>query len=287
MRNSCGLTAAAGLLLTAAACGSAAPTAQHPSQKVAARVLARTEHAGQAAKAARTRAPAYFRTLPPKAKLPSGAQCAKWVLARPLRENKGVNRRYNHTRGQHLGRNFFAREPLANRLIAARVNGDFTGTTQEILRWAACKWGIDQDIVFAQAAVESWWRQTTKGDWETSGCPPGHGPGVDGRKGLCPQSWGILQNRYPYEQTSWPGIAKSTAMNADTAYAIWRACYDGYETWLNTVPRVGTYHAGDAWGCVGRWFAGRWHTPPAQQYIAKVKQYLHERIWTQPDFQQP
>jgi len=140
MRNSCGLTAAAGLLLTAAACGSAAPTAQHPSQKVAARVLARTEHAGQAAKAARTRAPAYFRTLPPKAKLPSGAQCAKWVLARPLRENKGVNRRYNHTRGQHLGRNFFAREPLANRLIAARVNGDFTGTTQEILRWAACKW---------------------------------------------------------------------------------------------------------------------------------------------------
>jgi hypothetical protein len=39
-----------------------------------------------------------------------------------------------------------------------------TGTTREILRWAACKWGIDQSIVFAQAAVESWWRQTTMGD---------------------------------------------------------------------------------------------------------------------------
>jgi hypothetical protein len=167
------------------------------------------------------------------------------------------------------------------------LEGGFTGTTAEILRWAACKWGIDQNIVFAQAAVESWWRQTTLGDWESSGCPPGHGPGVDGKPGLCPQSWGILQNRYPYEKGSWPGIATSTAMNVDTAYAIWRSCFDGYETWLNTVEHAGTYQAGDAWGCVGRWFAGRWHTAPAQKYIATVKNYLRQRIWLEPDFQEP
>ncbi|MGH3159709.1 MAG: hypothetical protein ACRDNF_24485, partial [Streptosporangiaceae bacterium] len=165
-----------------------------------------------------------------------------------------MNRRYTHTDGQYVGKQFFTGdEPQANRLLAPRINGHFTGTTKEILRWAACKWGIDQNLVFAQAAVESWWRQTTKGDWESSGCPPGHGPGVDGRKGLCPQSWGILQNRYPYEKSSWPGIDRSTAMNADTAYAIWRSCYDGYETWLNTVPHVGRYHAGDAWAA---WAAG-------------------------------
>ncbi len=76
-------------------------------------------------------------------------------------------------------------------------------------------------------------------------------------------------------------------MNADTAYAIWRSCFDGYETWLNTVEHVGTYQAGDEWGCVGRWFAGRWHTALAQQYIRFVKKYLRERIWTQPDFQSP
>jgi autotransporter family porin len=233
-------------------------------------------------------APAYFHTLPPGAKLPTGTQCAAWVRARPAAENKGMNRRYNHTDGQYVGRQFFAGDkPQADRLLAPRINGHFTGTTKEILRWAACKWGIDQNLVFAQAAVESWWRQTTKGDWESSGCPPGHGPGVDGRKGLCPQSWGILQNRYPYEKSSWPGIARSTAMNADTAYAIWRSCYDGYETWLNTVPHVGRYHAGDTWGCVGRWFAGRWHTPAAQGYIAKVRSYLREKIWTKPDFQEP
>jgi hypothetical protein len=233
-------------------------------------------------------APAYFHTLPPGAKLPTGTQCATWVRARPAAENKGMNRRYNHTDGHYVGRQFLAGDkPQADRLLAPRINGHFTGTTKEILRWAACKWGIDQNLVFAQAAVESWWRQTTKGDWESSGCPPGHGPGVDGRKGLCPQSWGILQNRYPYEKSSWPGIARSTAMNADTAYAIWRSCYDGYETWLNTVPHVGRYHAGDTWGCVGRWFAGRWHTSAAQGYIAKVRSYLAEKIWTKPDFQEP
>lgn len=251
---------------------------------VQATVPARADHLASALAAA----PAYFHTLPPTAKLPSGVQCAKWVLARPAAENKGMNRRFNHTTGQHVGRHFFTGDTWqANRLIRPRIDGQFKGTTQEILRWAACKWGIDQNTVFAQAAVESWWRQTTKGDWETSGCPPGHGPGVDGQPGLCPQSWGILQNRYPYEKSSWPGIAKSTAMNADTAYAIWRTCFDGYETWLNTVQHVGTYHAGDAWGCVGRWFAGRWHTPPAQQYIAMVRKYLRERIWTTPNFQEP
>jgi len=232
--------------------------------------------------------PAYFHTLKPGTKLPTGSRCAKWVLARRVPENKGVNRPFNRTIGNRVGKHFFSGDkPQANGWIAPRINGNFKGTTEQILRWAACKWGIDQNMVFAQAAVESWWRQTTKGDWASSGCPPGHGPGVDGRPGLCPQSWGILQNRYPYEKTSWPGIEKSTAMNADTAYAIWRACYVGYETWLNTVDRGSTYRAGDAWGCFGRWFAGRWHTHAAQQYIGKVRQYLREKIWTTKNFQQP
>jgi len=251
----------------------------------------RAAAAGFAPNAAATAAPAFFGTLPPGARLPSGAQCARWVRARPTpRESKGMNRRFNHTAGERVAGTFLAGDaPQADRRLVPRINGDFTGTTSEILRWAACKWGISQNIVFAQAAVESWWNQTTLGDWgaDASPCPPGHGLGANGRPGLCPQSYGILQNRYPFERASWPGIGKSTAMNADTAYAIWRACYDGYETWLNTVQRGSVYHAGDAWGCVGRWFAGRWHTAPAQQYIARVRQYLRERIWTQPNFQQP
>ena len=231
----------------------------------------------------------HFSTLPPGSALPDDATCAALVRHKP--ENKGVNATYNATKGnQSLASDFLSGDdPRASSQIVPRVDGNFTGTTDEIFQWAACKWGVDEDMVRAQAAVESWWRQTAKGDFGTdaSRCPPGHGLGVDGMAGQCPESWGVLQNRYPYEMSSWPGIGSSTAFNADTAYAIWRACFEGYETWLNTVERGQDYAAGDAWGCMGRWFAGRWHTQPADDYVAKVQSYLSQRIWETPDFQEP
>jgi len=234
--------------------------------------------------------PMYFHTLPPSAKLPSGASCTRLVNATPMREIRAMNRPYNRRAGQGVGRKFFSGgdSPLAQRRLAPRINGDYTGSTIDILRWAACKWGIDQDIVFAQAAVESWWRQATKGNWGTdaAACPAGHKLGQDGRPGQCPQSYGVLQNRYPYEDGGWPGMIRSTAMNADAAYAIWRACFDGYEPWFNTVQRGSRYHAGDAWGCVGAWFAGRWRTPAALGYIATVRKYLKEKFWQQPGFRE-
>jgi hypothetical protein len=187
-----------------------------------------------------------FTTLPPGSVLPSGAECATRVKRQP--ENKRVNALYNATPGsQQLASDFFGgSDPRANTEIAVRVTGAFTGTTDEILQWAACKWGIDPDMVRAQAAVESWWRQSAKGDW-----------GADPDR--CP----------------------------DTAYAVWRACYEGYEWWLNEVERGQDYAPGDAWGCVGRWYAGRWRTAPAEAYIARVKDYLTDRVWEQAYFQEP
>jgi len=234
--------------------------------------------------------PAHFTTLPPGTALPSGAQCASWVRATAYTENKGANATANRATGQPVGAQFFSGDDArANSAIAPRVDGQFTGTTHQILRWAACKWGIDEDLVYAQAAIESWWQQATLGDWGTDAtrCAPGRGLGVDGRAGQCPESYGILQNRYPYEQTAWPGIATSTAMNADLAYAIWRTCFMGYEGWLNTVEHTGTYAAGDAWGCIGRWFSGRWHTSASEGYAGRVRDYLNQRIWETPNFQQP
>jgi hypothetical protein len=230
----------------------------------------------------------YFATLPPGSALPSDAECAAAIKRRP--ENKRMNATYNATRGnQRLASDFLSGDPRANTQIAARVTGNFSGSTDEILQWAACKWGVDEDMVRAQAAIESWWRQGTKGDWTTNAanCAPGHGLGVDGQAGQCPESFGILQNRYPYEKSAWPGIDNSTAFNADTAYAIWRSCYEGYEWWLNDVERGQQYAAGDAWGCMGRWFAGRWHTQAANDYTSRVQGYLSQRIWEQSSFQEP
>ena len=236
-------------------------------------------------------APAHFGTLPPGAQLPSSAQCATWVQANPVPENKRLNAAANQTAGHRLPPDFLpaSDDPRANTQVGVRVDGAFKGSTQQILRWAACKWGIDEDMVYAQAAKESWWHQPAQGDWDSdaAACAPGHGLGADGKPGQCPQSFGILQNRYPYERGSWPGIATSTAMNADTAYAIWRACFEGYERWLNDVERGRQYQAGDAWGCVGRWFSGRWHTAPGEQYTAAVQSYLSQKIWQQANFEEP
>ena len=235
-------------------------------------------------------APAHFGTLGPGAALPSGAQCAALVRALPMPENKRVNAGANQVTGHSVGTDLFSGDTAAaNQVIAPRIDGQFTGTTHQVLRWAACKWGVDEDLVAAQAAVESWWRQTTLGDLGTdpTRCPPGHGLGVDGTAGKCPESYGVLQNRYPYERSTWPGIGSSTAMNADTAYAIWRACFEGYEQWLNTVDRGSQYGAGDALGCVGRWFSGRWHTAASDGYAAKVQGYLSSRVWETANFQEP
>ena len=55
---------------------------------------------------------------------------------------------------------------------------------------------------------------------------------------------------------------------------MWRSCWRGDETWLNQVERGREYRAGDEWGCIGRWFSGRWYTQPSLEYIAAVEGLL-------------
>src|SRR5215469_10024072 len=132
--------------------------------------------AGSAACAGRpSQASVDFQTLPPGAQLPGDALCASLVNSSPQPENRSANKPYNSRKGRHVGARFLARDGPGAHGLAGRINGDFTGTTIDILRWAACKWGIDQDIVFAQAALESWWQQGTLGGWTTNpaACPPG------------------------------------------------------------------------------------------------------------------
>ena len=107
-------------------------------------------------------------------------------------------------------------------------------------------------------------------------CAPGHPIGADGQAGQCPESVGLMQVRTPYMRPSIDDALVSSAYNMDIAFAIWRNCFEGNETWLNTVERGRHYAAGDLWGCVGRWFSGRWYTQPANDYIAGVQDYLNQ-----------
>jgi autotransporter family porin len=94
----------------------------------------------------------------------------------------------------------------------------------------------------------------------------------------------MMQVRTPYFRDSVEGALRSSSYNLDVTLAVWRNCYEGGETWLNHVERGRDYTAGDAWGCIGRWFSGRWYTAPAVAYINEVQDYLSRRIWTTPEF---
>ena len=38
------------------------------------------------------------------------------------------------------------------------------------------------------------------------------------------------------------------------------------------------------WGCVGKWFSGRWYTQPANDYVTAVQANLAQRIWETSSF---
>jgi hypothetical protein len=217
----------------------------------------------------------HFATLPVGAPLPSDEDCAARV--RPADEVRPENAAFNARSG--------AGAPQQTGYFA-RVTGNFTGTTDEIIQWAACKWGIDENIVRAQAAKESWWYQRTVSDFsdDPTHCVPGHGIGVDGKDGQCPESIGLLQLRYPYIPDAFPMASDSTAYNVDYGLAYRRQCFEGLDTWFNDVDHGQTYAAGDIWGCVGAWFSGRWYLSGAVEYTQAVKDYYDSKVWTSGDF---
>ncbi len=231
-----------------------------------------------------------FETLPVNANLPSDAECASRVRA--VAEIRPANQIPNNTRG--VGGNYTSEH--------TRVTGNFTGTTDEIMQWAACKHGMDEDILRAQMVQESYWHQSAIGDFTNGGAslcspvyPPGNYPpqynGDSTHTNQCPESYGLSQVRWTYHKSAFYKATSettanltnnaiySTAYNVDYWGSVWRNCYNGNYTWLNTVDRGKDYVAGDAWGCLGMWFSGRWYTNPATTYISAVQSNLNNRVW--------
>ena len=205
-----------------------------------------------------------FATLPVGAALPSGADCATRV--RSATEIRPENSAANATLGTRANAN--------NRTDWSgfdRVDGAFSGTTDQIIQWAACKWGIDEDIVRAQVLKESYWYMSAVGD--------------------AGESFGLGQVRTTAHQSAFEYAAvnarNSSAYNLDYTYASWRACYEGAYNWLNTVEHNGTYAAGDVWGCVGVWFSGRWYVG-TDAYLDQpgdsVRWHYNSKTWLTPTF---
>jgi autotransporter family porin len=220
--------------------------------------------------------PRTFRTLPPGAALPSDDQCARDVGADPW-EPRPANRTANQSnawaQGFRLRGSYLASTAPG---YEERVTGNFTGTTDQIIRWAACKWGFDEDDVRAQAVIESYWRQSLLADCgyrtqpDTNGCAS---------VGLLAVKGADIPATHP---GTWPAAMTSTAFNVDYALAVRRLCYDGKETWMRQFNPA--YGAGDLWGCIGRWYSGRWHDAGAETYIQRVRTTLSSRTWATAGF---
>jgi hypothetical protein len=175
----------------------------------------------------------------------------------PRKNNARANRRRP---SEDQLRDFRRRSEMVNRF---GVTGRYRGTTDEILQWAARKWGFDPDLFRAVASVESYWNMSAVGDG-----------------GL---SFGIFQMKKTYH-CCLPLSSRYTAFNADYYGAILRAYFDGEQKWLNDVERGERYEAGDIWGSVGSWYAGRWRTPEALRYIHSVQRALRGEPWHQRGF---
>ena len=211
----------------------------------------------------------YFATLAAAAPLPTEAECAARVH-RSTWEPRPQNYDANHlVRPQPVtmpyDENFNA---LYQTKYLTRMDGNFTGTTDEIIQWAACKWGIADDLVRAQAVQESNWRQAAAGDNEPR--KNGHCPS-DISTDPCPTSFGLLQSKWYYRPGTYPWTRTSTAFSLDSSLAEMRGCLDG-------MSYAGTKTTGDVWGCIGFWYSGTFGKGDSA-YIADIKAKLSQKVW--------
>ncbi len=216
--------------------------------------------------------------LPPGSALPSEAECAARVQRsswEPRPQNYDANHRVPSAA------QLAQLDPRQNQ-YASQITGNFTGTTDEILQWAACRWGIDVDIVRAQAVIESYWNQSTQAGATTdrSICAPESWDGTQ-----CYQFFGLIQLTYQYWKSAWPMMRDDTAFSVEYVYGLIRTCYDGQSNYTNT-PAAGypAYAAGDIWGCIGAWYTGDWYAANGMDYIQNVKQTYTEKTWLKSGF---
>jgi len=273
------------------------------------------------------RSAGYFRTRPVGAwsSLPSGRTCRRRIHHsswEPRPDNAGPNNRMPSVKQVHAS---FAARPVAaggayarrwDRWLLQRVTGHFTGRTDEIFQWAACKWGISDNVLRAIAVRESTWYQyevypsgRCVTDWgcgdmvdEPSGATgvycaaisrEGHDYQADYGPGLCPETFSIAGvmswedptwGRMPDNQNgTFPFNRDSTAFALDYLGSQLRGCYEGWEHWLKDTG-THTYAKGDLWGCVGAWYAGEWRSNRALGYIGRVRAELRNRTWLEPDW---
>jgi Big-like domain-containing protein len=218
---------------------------------------------------------AHLSNLAPNAALPPESTCATLANQSNFPETTAEN--VNDGTGWNANSQIWTtpsyfhanagRNGLAPSSDFAAVDGNYAGSTQDIIRWAACKWGVDEDWAYAETAEET-------GSW-TNACAQMHGGSTCHETGDCGNydsdsggetanlsflgfavtnssaqfigpnayngqnangstcssiwsSWSIIQSKARFfEWYTWPMLAVSTAWGEDYRWAKYRACANG------------------------------------------------------------
>ena len=138
-------------------------------------------------------------------------------------------------------------------------------STDDLIEWAAYKWGVPEDFVRAQMIVESGWSMLHKGDrrdWREPVARHYPAPAVIDATSVW-ESLGIAQIRWRHTVPWNPGVEplrwRSTAFALDYSQALVRYYFDGACNWCGP-----GYAAGDVDGAyrlyvTGTWRAGHWY----------------------------
>ncbi|MGH2873210.1 MAG: hypothetical protein ACRDL5_12205, partial [Solirubrobacteraceae bacterium] len=164
-------------------------------------------------------------------------------------------------------------------------------STDDLIQWAAHKWGIPEDWLRAEFALESFWNGFMLGDkaavrvsWyaryprqaRISGSPAVY------------TSMGITQVKWFPDGSVGAGTEplrwESTAFNLDYQAAIVRFYYDNpagaRSSWGDS-----SYRPCEPWRSIGGWDEPYpWANTTQAAYVADVKERLRARVWTTPAF---
>ncbi len=190
----------------------------------------------------------------------------------------------------HSARDKYGRTPDQFNPLARYVTGRpglANPSTDDLVQWAAHKWGIPDDLVRAQMATESWWRQSQLGDrttepaaWYMQYPPQARVPNTTDAY----ESMGLMQVRW--RPDGWVGNGteplrwKSTAFNLDFYASIIRFYYDGLCAWCGS-----GYGAGQQSASIGAWYNPvPWNNGDAQAYVTRVFTNLSRRPWDRAGF---
>jgi hypothetical protein len=151
-------------------------------------------------------------------------------------------------------------------------------STDDLIEWAAYKWGVPEDMVRGQMIMESGWSMLQKGDrrdWATPVASLYPAPAVIDADSVW-ESLGIAQIRWRHTVPWNPGVEplrwQSTGFALDYSQALIRYYYDGYCDWCG-----GAYSAGDPDGAYRTYVSGSW--ADGQWYADGVRDNAASRAW--------